>query len=364
MRRELGSCGANELQEIADQRPRLLSRPQGIDVGVNRLPPDRFVDDVRVRQAGNEFRNDGDPEPRRDEARQRRGFDDLMRDVRREPRFDAALPEILREQRIREPQEYEALAVQIGEVDGRHPGEAVAFGQDEGDGLTPGPFAGKVEVLGWAAQETDVGLSGLQHRDLAVRRHFVDPQRDVGIGDREVANGAPEGAGQHRPCQADIDDAGRTGTDGAGAPDGFAGLLQDVERLHEEVGARPRQRHATGRPFEQRGADLCLEITDLLAQGRLGDTEARGGGGEAEMPGDGREVAKVPEFHTPSYIRKISIETDEIFDVWIAWQQAAAAAGMPGPTCSRIPVRRLPGERHRVEPECRTMERPDAVRGV
>jgi hypothetical protein len=70
-----------------------------------------------------------------------------------------------------------------------------------------------------------------------------------------------------------------------------------------------------GRSFEQRGADLRLEITDLLAQGRLGDTEARGGGGEAEMPGDGHEVAKVPEFHIPSYIRKISIETDEIFDV-------------------------------------------------
>ena len=50
-------------------------------------------------------------------------------------------------------------------------------------------------------------------------------------------------------------------------------------------------------PVEQRLADLFLELADLVRQRRLGDVHPRRRPGEAQMLGDGDEVAKMPQLH-------------------------------------------------------------------
>ena len=50
-------------------------------------------------------------------------------------------------------------------------------------------------------------------------------------------------------------------------------------------------------PDEKLSADFPLELQDLLAQRRLGDSQMCRSIGEMQVLGDGEEVAQLAEFH-------------------------------------------------------------------
>ncbi len=66
-------------------------------------------------------------------------------------------------------------------------------------------------------------------------------------------------------------------------------------RLHLQLLSDGRQPHATGSTREQRRSYLPLERADLLGQRLLGDRDARGGGADAALVGDGQEVAELAQ---------------------------------------------------------------------
>src|SRR5207302_7434832 len=68
-------------------------------------------------------------------------------------------------------------------------------------------------------------------------------------------------------------------------PGGLLGLCNERSRVAEEHAARVRQLHMTLRPLKEGRLQLLLEASDLLAQGRLGDMEPRGGPAEMQLFG-------------------------------------------------------------------------------
>jgi hypothetical protein len=64
---------------------------------------------------------------------------------------------------------------------------------------------------------------------------------------------------------------------------------QQAAHLRHQLAARVVEHHALALAREQRAAQLGLERAHLLADGGLGEGDARGGGGERSFAGDGRE---------------------------------------------------------------------------
>ena len=60
--------------------------------------------------------------------------------------------------------------------------------------------------------------------------------------------------------------------------------------------------HAAAMPNQQRGAQLRLEVADLLAQGRLGDVEDPAGGDEAALARHDGEISDLAKVHGPPAI--------------------------------------------------------------
>src|SRR5205814_1036371 len=86
-------------------------------------------------------------------------------------------------------------------------------------------------------------------------------------------------------------------TDGcaAGGRDGAGRAVQGVAGFGEKRLTGAGESNPAGDSFEQRDAQLGLEIVDLLGQGGLGDVQAPRGAGESELLGDGDEITKVSE---------------------------------------------------------------------
>jgi len=75
---------------------------------------------------------------------------------------------------------------------------------------------------------------------------------------------------------------------------------EDVLRLAQEGAAGIGQRDVMPAPIEQRHANLCLELADLLAQRGLRRVQTAGGAREVQLVGDSDEVFQVAELHPPS----------------------------------------------------------------
>jgi hypothetical protein len=70
--------------------------------------------------------------------------------------------------------------------------------------------------------------------------------------------------------------------------------------LGEELLPRGGEAHSAWETLEQLAAELLLKSTDLLGQGRLGDQEMLGGGGDRAVLGDRHEVLELAEVHAIS----------------------------------------------------------------
>ena len=67
--------------------------------------------------------------------------------------------------------------------------------------------------------------------------------------------------------------------------------------------ARPASFSRTPRPLavEQRRADLCFQLADLLRQRRLRHAQLLGGLREVLGFGGGNEIAQMPQFHIDTF---------------------------------------------------------------
>jgi hypothetical protein len=74
-------------------------------------------------------------------------------------------------------------------------------------------------------------------------------------------------------------------------------LGQDSPGAANEQLAGIGDRHAAGRPFDQRYPKLVLEPADLLGQGRLGDVLTFSGASEMPLVSKRDEVAKLANIH-------------------------------------------------------------------
>ena len=71
------------------------------------------------------------------------------------------------------------------------------------------------------------------------------------------------------------------------------GHVESAPRLDEKCPTGGGQVHAARAAHEERGAELVLQITDLLGKCRLGDTQTCRRGQETAFLGDSDEIAKV-----------------------------------------------------------------------
>src|SRR5205807_9544394 len=77
----------------------------------------------------------------------------------------------------------------------------------------------------------------------------------------------------------------------AGDFDGAVGSKEGFTRLREKEQAMWRKPRPARHTFQQRTADLPLQIGNLFADGRLGDMQLAAGLTEASMVCDGAKVA-------------------------------------------------------------------------
>ena len=71
------------------------------------------------------------------------------------------------------------------------------------------------------------------------------------------------------------------------------GHVDGTTRLDEKCPTGGGKVHAAGSALEHRGAELVLQITDLLRKRRLGDTQMCRGSQETPFLGNCDEIAKV-----------------------------------------------------------------------
>src|SRR5450755_3609456 len=106
--------------------------------------------------------------------------------------------------------------------------------------------------------------------------------------------------------QADVEGMRRTDADptrqtprtGLEHGDAEVDLLECSRCVGEEELARFGRHHFLADAFEERLADFFFEPADLVRQRRLADVYALGRAREAEVFGQGDEVAKMPQLHT------------------------------------------------------------------
>ena len=88
------------------------------------------------------------------------------------------------------------------------------------------------------------------------------------------------------------------------APGGLqrrVGALQDVLGAGQEGASGIVQPHAAALAVEQRRANLCFQLADLLRQRRLRHAQLLGGLREVLGFGGGDEIAQMPQFHIDTF---------------------------------------------------------------
>ena len=87
------------------------------------------------------------------------------------------------------------------------------------------------------------------------------------------------------------------GGDGADGLHGVFRAQKDSASFGEEDAPGFSELNGVGAAGEQVDAEFIFEVTDLAAEGWLGDVEARGGACDVLFLSDGHEVAQVTQFH-------------------------------------------------------------------
>ena len=149
-----------------------------------------------------------------------------------------------------------------------------------------------------AVQDADVDALVAEGVDLLARIHLEEREPDVRLVHPEEAEHVGEDARPGRGLdEADAEPprlAARGALRGAHAT---LGLREREPRLGEKGVAGGRELDAACMAFEERRADLALQVADLPAQRRLRDVESPRRAAEVQLLGDRDEVAKVAELH-------------------------------------------------------------------
>lgn len=83
-----------------------------------------------------------------------------------------------------------------------------------------------------------------------------------------------------------------------GGADTFFRLPKNAAAVLEKLGADRCERDPMGVAVEETNANFFLQLSDLRAQGRLGDVKKVSGPPEVQGLTDGVEVAEMTEFHS------------------------------------------------------------------
>ena len=173
--------------------------------------------------------------------------------------------------------------------------------------LAPDLFQPQLGAPGRRPEEADVELSALDGLHLRPGAQLTERHVDVRVLGRVQPEQHGHVAVERRVDEAEVETPGRAP---ACLPSGAGGSVHLENRLPgllQEHLARGRQLHVAAVAAEEGGLQLQLETPDLLAQGRLGDVEARRRTGEVQLLRDGYEVAKLPKLHTGNDMKSVLI---------------------------------------------------------
>jgi hypothetical protein len=131
-------------------------------------------------------------------------------------------------------------------------------------------------------------LVGGELLDAHPYRRMAGEEQGDALGDEADVEGVRR-TDAHLPCEA--------AATGPEHRDALVDLPERARGERQEELARLRGDDLLADPVEERLADLLLELADLVREGRLGDVDPRRGAGEAQVLGNGDEVAKMPQLH-------------------------------------------------------------------
>ncbi|MNQ81647.1 hypothetical protein D3C85_966780 [compost metagenome] len=127
-------------------------------------------------------------------------------------------------------------------------------------------------------------------------------QVHVGVGLAEGVDAAGNGGGEgRRRGEADLQLAQLATLGAARQLHRLVHLGQHLAGFVEEQAAGFGQLHPPVGAFQQARADFLFQRLDLLAQGRLGNTQLFGRPAEVQLLGHGNEIAQVSQFHGAAY---------------------------------------------------------------
>ena len=116
---------------------------------------------------------------------------------------------------------------------------------------------------------------------------------DLGVAPLPVAQDDGQDAERRRCCHRHLQAAEFEPKRLAHRPAPALGVLQSGVGLGEELLPGGGEAHSARQTLEQLSAELLLKGTDLLGEGRLGDQEVLGGGGDRAVLGDRHEVLEL-----------------------------------------------------------------------
>ncbi len=160
--------------------------------------------------------------------------------------------------------------------------------------VDPGPVAGAIAHGHVHAVGDEVG------------QPFLDPQLEVGargVGQQALQAGRQPAVGELRV------EAHDQGVAGGGGGELRHGVLQEVEPPRDAGGQPNRLRsrdHGVAVSLEEPGAELRLELADLLADGPVGDRQLLRRAAVAAVPGRGLEGAQGEEGRQASHGQDVS----------------------------------------------------------
>lgn len=186
---------------------------------------------------------------------------------------------------------------QLLQPDGSFPSTGVVFGKRNYKTYPTGPFGDQAFCVQREVDEAEVDLALEKRLYLGVRCEILKEHVDGG----NVLREEPERLPQESPVgfRRDPDhDLPRLGS--RCLPRKTTGVLgrgQNPPRLVEEALAGRRQFDMPLGATKEIHLELPFEVSDLLAQGRLGSVEASSRTAEVQFFGDRREISQVAKFH-------------------------------------------------------------------
>ncbi|OBK21306.1 hypothetical protein A5634_00480 [Mycobacterium asiaticum] len=158
---------------------------------------------------------------------------------------------------------------QLRRIDALPLGQAVLLAYDRGERIVNQGVNRQRRVVDGPAQETDIDAVLAQPHHLLNAAQFGELELDVGILPVMRAHDIGQHSVDGRLHRADVQMTELAGAGAACGGEGSLGVGKRQARLLKERGAGVGQLDRSPGPIDQCGAQLALQLLDLLTQRRL-----------------------------------------------------------------------------------------------